>query len=206
MTLLITISRSMSPATYGLATTILIVSLIGIYRRNIFARLLLHPYSIIHQREYYRLFTADFVHNDLMHLILNEVTLYVFCSDLEEVLRRKSEYGSWQFLEIFFICLATSNILYTLRYRNNFDNSSAGSSPSVMGCLFAFMIIDPHGTAVNFAFIGGVENIYTGLIYILLLIYYKWRKGNEMINHEIHFYGALGGILAAFVVSPPTLF
>jgi hypothetical protein len=68
------------------------------------------------------------------------------------------------------------------------------------------MIIDPNGTALNFSFVGGIKNIYTGLIYILLLIYYKWKKGNEMINHEIHFYGALGGIIAACIVCPSMLF
>jgi membrane associated rhomboid family serine protease len=126
----------------------------------------------------------------------------VFCSDLEENLNQRSSNGSWQFFGIFIISQLVANVIYTIRYRNKFEYSSAGCSASVMGCLFAFMIADPHGTAVNFSFIGGIKNIYTGFIYMILLIYYKWRRENAMVNHEIHLYGAIGGILGVFLVGP----
>jgi uncharacterized membrane protein HdeD (DUF308 family) len=71
-----------------------------------------------------------------------------------------------------------------------------------MGCVFAFMITDPFGSAIKFALIGGIENIYTGIIYISALFYYQWKRKNEMINHEIHFYGAVGGVIGAFLVIP----
>lgn len=200
------LSKPEAPATYCLMAGIAIISLAGIYKRNIFAALLLHPYSVINQRQYYRVLTADLVHNDMIHLIMNEISLYIFCANLEVTLNKRSGNGSIQLLEVFLISLIVSNGLYSIRNRRKFDYTSAGCSGSVMGCLFAFMITDPNGTALNFSFIGGIKNIYTGLFYILLLIYYKWKKGNEMINHEIHFYGALGGIIAAFIVCPSMLF
>ncbi|MGF7079042.1 rhomboid family intramembrane serine protease [Mucilaginibacter sp. UYCu711] len=194
------------PVTVSLMVIIFCVSAIAIYNKKLFADLLLHPSSVKKDKQYYRLLSADLVHNDFIHLLLNEITLYVFCSDLEEILNRKSDYGSWQFLEIFIISQLFCNVWYTLKNASKFTYSSAGCSGSIMGCLFAFMIIDPNGTAFTYSFIGGIKNIYTGLIYILLLVFYKWKRGNDMVNHELHFYGALGGVTAALVVYPPILF
>jgi membrane associated rhomboid family serine protease len=195
-----------APATYCLMLIIALVSFAAIYKKEIFASLLLHPYSVSRQRQYYRLFTADLVHNDLVHLVFNEVSLYIFGANLEVTLERRIGNGGWHLLQIFVISELVSNVLYTLIHRNSFEYSSAGCSGSVMGCLFAFMILDPYGTALSFAFIGGIKNIFTGLIYILLLSYYRWKKGNEMVNHEIHLYGALSGILAVLIICPAILF
>ncbi|BAU51941.1 rhomboid family intramembrane serine protease [Mucilaginibacter gotjawali] len=203
---LIHLSESEAPVTYCLMLIIALVSLAAIYNKGIFAALLLHPYSVIRQRQYYRLFTTDLVHNDLVHLVFNEVSLYIFGANLEVTLEKRMRNGGWHMLQIFVISELAGNVFYTVIHRNRFDYSSAGCSGSVMGCLFAFMILDPYGTALSFAFIGGIRNIFTGLIYIVLLSYYRWKKGNEMVNHEIHLYGALGGILAVLIVCPAILF
>ena len=206
MSNLINFANPEAPVTYCLMLVIAMVSITAIYKKWIFASLLLHPYSVVHQRQYYRVFTSDFVHNDFVHLIFNEVSLYIFCANLEVTLTKRLGYGGWHLLEIFVISELAGNLIYTVINRDKFEYSSAGCSGSVMGCLFAFMILDPYGTAISFAFIGGVKNIVTGIIYILLLVYYKWKKGNEMINHDIHFYGAMGGLLAVLIVCPSVLF
>lgn len=190
----------LAPATYSLMTGILIISIIGFYHQAFFEKLILHPYSILRKREYFRVLTADFVHVDLIHLILNEFALYVICSDLEELLNRKSQYGSLQFLGIYAVSMLTANLMATTRNRNNFSYSSAGASGSIMGCLFAFMLLDPFGHAVNIAIVGPIENIYTAPLYIAMLTYYKWKKKNEAINHDVHFYGAIGGIAGGLLL------
>ena len=203
---LIDMTKPEAPATYCLMSVIAIISLAGIYKKGIFAALLLHPYSVVRQRQYYRLFTSDFVHNDFIHLIFNEISLYIFCANLEVTLTKRVGNGSLNLLLIFVISELIANSLFTWRYRDNFDYSSAGCSGGVIGCLFAFMVLAPYGTAISFAFIGGVKNIITGIVYILLLVYYKWKKDNDMINHDIHFYGAIGGLLAVLIVDPSLLF
>jgi membrane associated rhomboid family serine protease len=197
---------SKSPATSILMLLIFMVSLLGLKNKTVFAALILHPSSIFNKKEYYRIFTADFVHVDLVHLILNEVTLYVFCSDLEETLNRVSSNGSWKFIIIFLVSQLTGNVITIIKNRKNFNYSSAGCSGSVMGCLFAFMVIDPQGIRFYYSFIGGISNVYAGLIYIILLMAYMRKRKNSMINHEIHFYGALGGIMAAILLFPHIIF
>ncbi|AYL95305.1 rhomboid family intramembrane serine protease [Mucilaginibacter celer] len=192
-------SFSLAPATYTLMISILFISVIGFYHQAFFYKLILHPYTIVHKREYYRLCTSDFVHVDFVHLILNLVAFYVICSDLEELLNKKSVHGSLHFLTIYAISMLTANITATIRSRNNFNYSSAGASGSIMGCLFAFMLLDPFGHAVNIAVLGPVKNIYTAPLYIAMLTYYKWKKKNEAINHDLHLYGAIGGIAASLL-------
>ncbi|MGP2550134.1 rhomboid family intramembrane serine protease [Mucilaginibacter rubeus] len=187
-------SFSLAPVAYTLMISILLSSLIGLYHQVFFGKLILHPYTIINKREYYRVLTSDFVHVDFVHLIFNQIAFYVICSDLEELLNRKSRHGSLHFLVIYLISMLTANITATVRNSDNFNYSSAGASGSIMGCLFAFMLLDPFGHAVNVAVIGPIENIYTAPLYIAMLTYYKWKKKNEAINHDLHLYGAIGGI------------
>lgn len=189
----------LAPATYTLMIIILVTSIIGFYHRVFFGKLILHPYSVCNKSEYYRLFTSDFVHVDIVHLLLNQVALYVICSDLEELLNKRSQHGSLQFLIIYAASMLTANIAATIRNRNNFNYSSVGASGSIMGCLFAFMLLDPFGHAVNIAILGPIENIYTAPLYIAMLTYYKWKKKNEAINHDLHFYGAIGGIVVSLL-------
>jgi membrane associated rhomboid family serine protease len=202
MTCLVNLINTKIPVTCFLVLSILTISIIGLYKKRVFGFFYLHPYDIIHHKQYYRLLTADFVHNDVIHLFLNLLMLSVFCADLETTLNSRSIYGSLQLLEIFMISQIFANFIFTIRHRNEFGYSSAGCSASVMGCVFAFMITDPFGSAIKFALIGGIENIYTGIIYISALFYYQWKRKNEMINHEIHFYGAVGGVIGAFLVIP----
>lgn len=82
--------------------------------------MILHPCSIVRQKEYYRLFTADLVHNDVLHLALNEIMLFVFCSRLEAFT------GSAKFVFVYFLSYFAGVVITTVRHRNQFKFSSAG--------------------------------------------------------------------------------
>jgi membrane associated rhomboid family serine protease len=189
-----------SPFTFALMAVVSIVSLLAFTRKKIFANLLLHPYSVFKYKQYYRVVTSDFVHVDLWHFGFNQLTLYTFCSNLEEVLNHKFHRGNYLLLIIYFCSMLMGNIIVALINRKDFEYSSAGCSGSVTGCLFGFMIIDPHGSALNEPLIGSIENIYSGLLFIIALIFYKLKRKNEVINFDLHFYGAVGGILATLVM------
>lgn len=193
----LTASFSSFPVTCVLMLVILTVSIFAFVSKAVFHALILHPYSIYRHKQYYRLFTSDLVHVDLLHLALNEFMLYIFCSDLEETLRKSSAHGSTQFLFIYLTGMLCASVITTLRNKNSFTYSSAGASGSIMGCMFAFMALSPNYIAFYLPVIGGVKNIYAGLMYILVLIVYQHRSKNDMINHELHFFGALGGLAAA---------
>lgn len=185
-----------APVAYFLLCAEGLVNLVSFWEQRIFALLLLHPYSIIKRKEYWRLVTADFVHVDLVHFLLNMYLLYVFGTDLEELLTKTAKHGSSPFIVIYLTCLLTANILSTVSHRNEKSYTSAGASGTITGLLFALMTLDPHGHVLSYAVIGVIENIYLGPIFIVALAVYKWRRKNDRINHEVHFYGALAGVVS----------
>jgi membrane associated rhomboid family serine protease len=150
----------------------------------------------------HRLITGDFVHNDLMHLLLNELMLYGICASLEEDLRHLYTNGSLRFLIIYLGSWIVGVTATTIRHRMDFDYSSAGSSGSILGCMMSYMMLEPAKIALYLPILGGVKNIYAALLVIVMLIAYQKKTGNQMMNYELHFFGALGGILTTLILFP----
>lgn len=196
------IQTTTMPVTLGIMAIILIVSLAGLKKQSFYRRLVHHPSGMIRNRQYYRLLTFDFVHNDMVHLLVNEGMAYFLCGSLEDFLNGRSAYGSIQFLAVYLISHFTGALVTTLRHRKHFDYSSAGASGSILGCMMSYMILAPDHTAFYLPVTGGVKNIYAGLIVITGLIFYQRRTDNDMMDHELHFYSTLGGIIATVILFP----
>jgi membrane associated rhomboid family serine protease len=189
-----------SPVTCVIMVSILICSCIGFYSRYFFMRMILHPYSVFRQNQFYRLITGDLVSNDPVHLALNEAMLSFFGGNLEQELNRRSVHGSLLFLFIYFFSWICGIVYTTLKYRNDFEYSTAGASGSILGCAVSFMILQPDMIAFYLPVIGGLKNKYDALILILVLIVYKMKTNNPMINHELHLFGAIGGIIGTVLL------
>ena len=200
------LSKTDSPVTFVIMVIMLIFILAALSNRKFLFKMMLHPYSVIRNKEYYSWLSSDLVHNDFLHLLLNEIFMYLVCSNLEYTLRCRSAGGSWQFLIIYLGSNFAGVITATILNRNDFNYSTAGSSGSIFGCMISFMILKPHFTAFYLPFIGGVPNIYTAFIYGLIFIIYQRKSGNELINHEIHFFGACGGAAITFLLFYHPLF
>src|ERR1700743_539539 len=133
-----------SPVTYILMPIVLLVSIAGIINKKIFYRLILHPVSVVRGREYYRVITADLTNAGPETLLLNELILYVFCPHLEYTLKLRSTNGSIQFLTIYLGSLIFASCIIILKYYKQFKYSTTGTSGSIMGCMFGFMLLDPR--------------------------------------------------------------
>ena len=189
-----------SPVTFSIAVLVFAFSLASIINKKLLLQLMLHPQSVVRQQQYYRLLLADLVNADLLHLTLNEFMLYIFCSDLEETLRKAGPYGSLYFAMIYWGSLLLASGLVTLRHFRDFSYSTTGTSGSIMGCMFAYIVIAPDYIVYNLPVIGGVKNIYGGLAYILMLVIYQRKTREEKVNHEFHFYGALAGLIMGLLL------
>lgn len=194
-----------SPVTYFIILAVLIVSFIALGNKKLHYKLILHPQSVVRDRQYYRIFTADLVNADWIHLLLNELMLYVFCTHLEYILRARSIHGSTQFLAIYLSSLVLASLVTTARYYKKFEYATTGSSGSLMGCMFSFMMLDPDYWVFDLPGLGPIRNIYAGLAYIIILIIYQKRRNNGLINNEYHFYGAVGGIVATLILYPEVI-
>jgi membrane associated rhomboid family serine protease len=190
------------PVTLLLGTGFLLVTLISLVKTPLRFRLFLHPVSIVRQQEYYRLVSSDLVHHDLVHLLLNEYLLIIYGKNLEAYLNHTVTYGSLKFLVIYLVSCLCGTMGVTIMHRKDSGFSSAGASGSLMGCMFAYIMMQPRRVAFFAPAIGPISNLYFGLICILALIIYQRRSKNELISHEQHFFGALGGMLAALILIP----
>jgi len=182
-----------------------ISSLYGLYDKKYFLSLILHPTGIVKHKEYYRLFTSELIHNDLGHLLMNEVMYYLICVNLEQMLNGRSATGSGIFLVIYAVSYFTGIAVITLRHRNDFGYSSAGASGSIMGCMMSFMILKPDYIGLYLPVWGGVKNSVMALLFIAVLIVYQYRTKNRLMNNELHFYSGVGGILATFALFPDVI-
>lgn len=189
------------PVTLVVFLLILIFSLISFFNKQFFYKMLLHPYDVVHNRHYYRLLTSDLVHNDPQHFILNGLSLLCFCGGLEKHLRHTSAYGSVQFFVIYLASMLTGNLIVTWRQRDHITFSTAGASGSILGCLFGLMYLEPNTVAFYLPVIGAVTNEYYAVIYIILMVILRKRIKNNGASYELHFWGALAGLLATIMLT-----
>ena len=132
--------------------------------------------------EYWRLFTAMFLHADVMHLFSNMIALLLFGTVIE------IEYSKVKYLIIYFMSGLLGNVaslfllpVYTL---------SLGASGAIFGLVGA-----------AFAMVAQEEDkslLYLGLIYVGYFIFMSFAPS---INLWAHLFGLLGGVLFGFLFS-----
>jgi membrane associated rhomboid family serine protease len=86
----------------------------------------------VSQGEYYRLFTAMFVHYGLLHIALNMWALWVLGRPLEAM------FGPWRFLAIYVVCGLGGNVAVYLFSPNV---PSAGASTAIFGLFGVFFFV-----------------------------------------------------------------
>jgi membrane associated rhomboid family serine protease len=90
-------------------------------------------------REFYlwQLFTYQFLHGGLFHILFNMLAVWMFGCDLER------RWGSSFFLRYYFICVIGGGVLNTLFLPNQMG-PSIGASAGVYGILLAYGLIYPN--------------------------------------------------------------
>jgi membrane associated rhomboid family serine protease len=82
--------------------------------------------------EYYRLFTAMFVHYGLLHIALNMWALWVLGRPLEAM------FGPWRFLAVYLVCGLGGNVAV---YVFSPGSPSAGASTAIFGLFGVFFFV-----------------------------------------------------------------
>lgn len=101
----------------------------------------LYPPLIKEFNQYYRLFTAIFIHIGIMHLLFNGYALYLFGTQLESLM------GHGKFL-LFFLLTGLGGNLATYFFTVN--TVSAGASGSLFGLFGAFLyLIQRHREMIS---------------------------------------------------------
>jgi membrane associated rhomboid family serine protease len=146
------------------------------------------PYLIWHEFHLWQLFTYQFLHAGLFHILFNMLALWMFGCTLER------RWGSVFFLKYFFVCAVGGGILNTLLVPNQMA-PSIGASAGIYGILLAYGLIYPD-QIVYFYFLFPIKMKHFVWIIGAIALYSSMTSGSGGgIAHLAH----LGGMLFGYV-------
>jgi membrane associated rhomboid family serine protease len=162
---------------------------------NIYANMILHPYSVSRGQRIYTVITSGLIHNDWMHLFFNILSYYFFAFQLEPVL------GHWQFGLLYVLSLILSDLPTVYKHRNDDWYHSLGASGAVSAIIFSAIMYNPVSTIMILPIPFPIYSIVFGVLY-LIYCNYASKYARDNINHDAHMFGALSGLLITIVLHP----
>jgi membrane associated rhomboid family serine protease len=135
----------------------------------------------------WQLFTYQFLHGGLFHLLFNMLALWMFGCDLER------RWGTSFFLKYYFVCAVGGGILNTLLAPNQMV-PSIGASGGVYGILLAYGLIYPN-QIIYFYFLFPIKMKHFVWIIGAIALYSSITSGQSGIAHIAHLGGMLFGYL-----------
>ena len=169
------------------------VSIYAMKRPGILNLLMLSPYKVVHDKEYYRILTHGFIHSGGMHLAINLFVLWEFGSVVEVEFE-----GSFPIL--YFGAIIVASIPAITKHKDNRNYNSLGASGAVSAILMAFIVAHPSHTLLLF-FVIPIPAILAGLLFFIFERRMQ-KRGGTGIAHDAHLYGAGFGLIYALIKDP----
>ena len=166
-----------------------IISYKGFNDTHFFRKYEFHIGSI-RSGEQFRMFSSGFLHVDLMHLLFNMFTLYMFAPFVI------NSVGAMYFAYLYFGSLIAGNLLTLYFHKDEYYYRAVGASGAVMGIIYSAILLEP-----NLYMYGFIPGYIFGFAYLLFSIYGMKAK-NDNIGHVAHFCGAIGGFVITLVKFP----
>lgn len=182
-----------------------LTSVAALRRTELFSRFDLSPARIVHNKEYYRIFTHAFLHTNYIHLGINMLVLYSFGRYIEQIFAELEAHGvifsgPFFYLLLYISSMALASIPTIVRYKNNYEYSAVGASGAVSAVVFTYIFFAPL-EKIYFYMVLPIPGILFG---ILFLVYssYMGRRKSDNINHSAHFWGAIVGFIFPILLEP----
>ena len=187
--------------------TILITILISIYsfqNKKLFNKLLLNPYRLIQNKEYYRIITHGFIHADWTHLLVNMFVLFSFGKAIEMYFEDLQNRGDFPIIHLQFVILYLGGIIVSslptiIKHRKDSWYNSLGASGGVSSIVFASIFFDPLN--IIYLYFIPIPGIIFGILY-LVYSQYMSKKNKDNVNHEAHLTGAIFGFIYPLIIHP----
>jgi membrane associated rhomboid family serine protease len=169
--------------------------------REVFDKLKLNPYMIIHRKEYFRIVGHAVLHIDWTHLIFNMVTLYFFGEFVEQAMQVIFDYGKLLFILMYILAAIVSSLPSIAKHKNDHWYNSVGASGAVSAILFTSILLNPQNKLIVFPIPIPLPGYLLGLGY-LVFSHYMSKKKSDNINHDAHITGAIFGFLFPLILKP----
>ncbi len=180
-----------------------IISIMAFNNKDMFSKLLLNPYSVYHNKEYFRLLTHGFIHADWVHLFVNMLVFYSFGRIVEFNFHELEKIGYLHNPNLWFVFMYLSAIIVSslttfLNHKDNYHYNSVGASGGVSAVLFCSIFFSPLSRISLYAILP-IPGIIFGPLY-LAYCYYMSKRNADNINHDAHFIGAIYGFLFPLLI------
>ncbi len=179
-----------------------LVSFVAFNRPKEKEDMLFWPYAINHQKQYYRFFSYGLIHDDMIHILFNMITLWSFGVRLEKYTFAQFEIFGDKARIFYLVLYVTAMVVSTLPdYFKNKDNISyraLGASGAVSAVLFATIILEP--TLPLLVFFIPLPGYIFGVLFLAISAYLA-KKGGSNIGHGAHFTGAVYGLLFTIILT-----
>lgn len=142
---------------------------------------------LVEQGEYWRLFTAMFLHGDILHLMFNMYALWALGGTLEMILSRP------KFLGLYLLSGLGGSVLSTMMLDNTVSIGASGAIFGLVGALIGYVI----GHRDMFRQ-GALRNL---LFIVLINLMWGLQPGSGIDNFG-HLGGVISGFLLSFIIKP----
>jgi len=178
-----------------------VISIAAMYNEPLMEKLIFHPYTVHHHKEWYRFFTSGLIHADFMHLAFNMFSFYMFGDYVEQYFAMIfGTSGSTFFIILYITSLLVCLIPTYLNHYKQYQYRSLGASGAVSAIVFAGIFLQPTMQIGFFIIPPIIPGFIFGPIYLGLTAYLS-KKGQSGINHSAHLWGSLYGIVFLIVTA-----
>lgn len=180
---------------YGLIGLNVLYSLAALERPALFEQGYFRVGNLKYRKEWWRLLSSGFLHVDIMHLMVNMYTLYMFGPLLLSML------GASSFLQVYLGSLIGGNLLSLWVNRKQDSYTAVGASGAITGVVFATVVIVPQ-LQLSLMFLPiGISGWLFALLYTLFSIWgVRSMAGN--VGHDAHLGGGISGTLILLALNP----
>jgi len=194
-----------APFAYFLIAAMVAVSVAGLRNRRLFEALRMHPYSLYRGKRPFTALTSVFVHVDERHLLINGGLLCLSLPEIEYMLI--DDFGPWigRLLMLMFLTLSSAfaALLAAIQHRRNALHWSAGASAVILAAFMFFLMYFPVDPILGMpSFFTDIRPLWIAFVILLVLVVQLCLRGPA---GAIHLYGALAGMLLAFLIRPVSL-
>ena len=182
-----------TPVTFAIIALNVLISLIGFSSAGMVDKMIMWPYGVKRNRQFYRFISSGFLHADFTHLFFNMFTFYFFGRNVEIYFNVYNLGGMYAYIALYLLALVISDIPSYLKHQDDSRYRSLGASGAVSAVVFAAIIFDPWSRIYLFAAVP-LSAFLFAVLYIVYCIYMS-RRNADNVNHDAHLWGALFGLI-----------
>jgi len=178
-----------------------VISFTGFSNQNVVDDLIFYPPAITNRNQWYRFITSGLIHADIMHLLFNMYSFYLFGDLVERTfVQIFDESGKIIYLLLYIVSLIVCLLPTYFNNQNNYHYRSLGASGAVSGVIFAGIFLYPTMGMGIFPIPFHIPGFIFGPLYLILSAYLA-KKGHGNINHSAHIWGAVFGIVFLLITT-----